>query len=223
MALTPLQAKVARTVAELPEAADFALAGGGALVVLGIVDRPTQDLDFFATEPDAVERLGPVLERALTAQGLTVEARRVLPGFAQYRVADASDSTALDLSWDARLHPTQATEVGQALGRDELAADKTLALYGRAEARDFVDVYRLRSHYSRDDLVRLAREKDRGFDIEMFAGAIQRIDRHQHRDFPVKSATYTAMRAEFDGWLQSLAVQLGRSPDAPGRGPDLGL
>lgn len=189
MALTPLQARVARTVAELPEAADFALAGGGALVVLGIADRTTKDLDYFATAPDAVERLGPVLERALVAQGLTVEARRVLPGFAQYRVADASDSTALDLSWDARLHPTQSTAVGEALGNDELAADKTLALYGRAEARDFVDVYRLRSHYTRPDLARLAREKDRGFDLEMFAGAIQRIDRHERRDFPTDDVT----------------------------------
>jgi hypothetical protein len=42
-----------------------------------------------------------VVERALSAAGLTVAIRRALPGFAQYLVADASDSTLLDLSWDA--------------------------------------------------------------------------------------------------------------------------
>jgi predicted nucleotidyltransferase component of viral defense system len=49
------------------------------------------------------------------------------------------------------LYPTQLTEVGPALGSDELAADKMLALFGRAEPRDFVDVYRLRRLYGRED------------------------------------------------------------------------
>jgi hypothetical protein len=73
--LSRLQAEVAHIVAQLPEARGFALAGGGALVVLGIVDRPTQDLDFFATAPEAVDVLGPAVERALSAAGLTVEVR----------------------------------------------------------------------------------------------------------------------------------------------------
>lgn len=47
--------------------------------------------------------------------------------------------------------PTQPTEVGPALALDELAADNMLALFGRAEARDFVDVYRLRARYDRAD------------------------------------------------------------------------
>jgi hypothetical protein len=61
--LSRLQARIARTVAELPEAEGFALAGGGALVVLGIVDRPTEDLDYFATAPEAVDRLAPALQQ----------------------------------------------------------------------------------------------------------------------------------------------------------------
>jgi hypothetical protein len=208
-------------VAQLPEARDFALAGGGALVVRGVVERPTQDLDFFATAPDSVDRLRPVLERALRDQGLTVEMRRAVPGFAQYRVSDASEGTAVDLSWDTRLHPAEPTAFGLVLSRDELAADKTLALFGRAEARDFVDVYRLRRFYSRDDLYRFAREKDRGFDLAMFGVAVARIDRHERRDFPVDDASYAAMRDEFADWRKSLTVELEQGLDAPRLGRDL--
>lgn len=230
MTLSRLQALIARTVSQLPEAQDFALAGGGALVVLGIVDRPTEDLDYFATAPEAVERLGPAVERALVEQGLTVEARRTLPGFARYRIADGAEDTWLDLAWDARLHPTQSTEFGPTLGTDELAADKTLALFGRAEARDFVDVYRLRTVYSRDQLLRLAHHKDRGFTADRFAEAVERVDRYERRDFPVDDALYESLRAEFDDWRRWLVGEhtpernkrpRATDPELPGL--DLGL
>ena len=48
-------------VAALPEARGFALAGGGALVVHGLTERSTNDLDFFTPAPTDV----PVLRQAL--------------------------------------------------------------------------------------------------------------------------------------------------------------
>lgn len=212
MPLSRLQSRIARTVVALPEAEGFVLAGGGALVVLGIVERPTEDLDYFATAPEAVDRLRPALERALVEQGLTVHARRVVRGFAQFRVSDGVEATALDLSWDTRLYPPQSTEVGPALATDELAADKMLALFGRAEARDFVDVYRLRARYSRADLMRLAAGKDRGFTADRFAEAIGQIDRYQRGDFPIVDAQYTELRDEFASWWRFLAIE-----QSPGR------
>jgi hypothetical protein len=230
LALSRLQARIAGAVAALPEAEGFALAGGGALVVLGIVERPTEDLDYFATVPDAVDRLGPALERSLDEQGLTVERRRVLPGFAQYRITDGVEATALDLSWDTRLYPTQTTAVGAALATDELAADKMLALFGRAEARDFVDVYRLRTAYSRADLVRLAAAKDPGFSAERFAEAIGGIDRFERGDFPIDDVAYAELRTEFASWRRVVEIEQSaqrerraRRPDQEPPGIDLGL
>jgi hypothetical protein len=49
--LTPLQRRIATIIGGLPEAELFALAGGGALIARGDVDRQTRDLDFFG--PDA--------------------------------------------------------------------------------------------------------------------------------------------------------------------------
>ena len=45
--------QVRRVVARLPESGVFALAGGAALIVTGIVARPTNDLDFFAPHPQS--------------------------------------------------------------------------------------------------------------------------------------------------------------------------
>jgi hypothetical protein len=221
--LTPLQEQVARTIATLPEAEGFALAGGGAMIVLGIADRPTRDLDYFGTAPDAVDRLRPPLERALEEQGLLVEVRRAVPGFVEYQIADARDGTALDVSWDSRLQPAQQTELGAVLARDDLAADKMLALFGRSEARDFVDVYRLRAHYSRDNLCRLAAAKDAGFDPRMFAGAVAGLDRHLRADLPIDDAAYTALREEFSDWLGALLSSPAVDLDVEHEGPGLDL
>lgn len=91
--LSALQQSVAIVLAGLPEAEGFALAGGGALIVRGLIDRETHDLDFFAGEAEAVDRLLPALEGALSAVHLSVERRvdirtpgspsssRVLSGF----------------------------------------------------------------------------------------------------------------------------------------------
>ena len=48
----------------LPQAEDFALAGGAALIVHGAIDRSTRDLDFFGLLPDTVDLLAPAAERA---------------------------------------------------------------------------------------------------------------------------------------------------------------
>jgi cytochrome c peroxidase len=145
----------------------------------------------------------------LVSQGLTVQIRRSVPGFTQCRVNDDVEATALDLTWDTRLHPAQSTVVGPALATDDLAADKTLALFGRAEARDYVDVFR--AVYSRAELLRRAGEKDRGFSAARFAEAIERIDRFEPRDFPIDEAPYAELRREFDDWRRSLTIE--RSPD----------
>jgi hypothetical protein len=52
--LTPFQERIAAIISGLVEAEGFALAGGGALIVRGDVDRGTRDLDFFGLTPESV-------------------------------------------------------------------------------------------------------------------------------------------------------------------------
>ncbi len=52
--LDDLQQRIAALVAGLDEAEAFVLAGGGALIVLGVVSKTTRDLDCSTTRPEEV-------------------------------------------------------------------------------------------------------------------------------------------------------------------------
>ena len=133
--LSPLQQRVARILAALDEAENFALAGGAALIVRGDIDRKTRDIDFFGLSAAAVDRLVPVAQQALREAGLQVDRVVESPGFTRFVVADEDDRTEVDLASDARLFPVDQGPGFPILSAEELAADKLLAVFGRAEAR----------------------------------------------------------------------------------------
>ena len=126
--LSSLQRRVARLIAALPEADGFALAGGAALVVAGVVDRSTRDLDFFGPSPDDVVRLLHAVEQTLDTAGLDARREKVVHGFARLTVTDGAESTEVDLAADARIRPATEGPLGPMLSLEELAADKLLAL-----------------------------------------------------------------------------------------------
>jgi hypothetical protein len=109
--LNQLQVRVAAVVRNLPEAQNFALAGGAALIVRGDVNRLTRDLDFFAESAEAVDRCLPALEEALASAGLEVQRRQIGHGFARLVVREGSEETVVDLGADARLLPPERTSV----------------------------------------------------------------------------------------------------------------
>ncbi len=74
-------------------------------------------------------------------------------------VSDNQQRCEIDLAYDARIRVAEPTEYGAVLSLDELAADKVLALFGRAEARDFVDVATLLPRYGWVRLCDLAAER----------------------------------------------------------------
>ncbi len=188
--LSPLQQRIAMIVAGLPEAEDFALAGGAALIVHGAIDRITRDLDFFGLEPDAVDRLAPAAERALQVDGLSVE--RVLdnPGFVRLLVASDNDRTEVDLGSDARLFAVDHGPGFPLLTTEELAVDKVLAVFGRAEARDFMDLMAVEDQFGLDRLLQGAAQKDHGFDLMVFSEMTNRFERLRRDEFPLDNQQY---------------------------------
>lgn len=210
--LTPLQERVAEIIAGLEEAEGFALAGGAALIVRGDVQRQTRDLDFFGLTPTAVERLVPAVEQALQAAGLTVHNIQRNPGFARLVVESAEDRTELDLAADARLFPAERGRLGPTLRGEELAVDKVLAVFGRAEARDFVDLLAVESRYGLDRLCQLAVEKDRGFTPTVFAEMLGGFRRLRRDEFELDDSGYELLTGAVERWREH-ALQLGQRPD----------
>lgn len=187
MALSGLHTAVVTAVLALPEAQDYALAGGGAMLAHGLVERPTHDVDLFTTARD-VHVLADAVQVALRSRGYTVSeepGRSAQPSvsFARLTVIDpGGEAVLVEFARDTRIRAAVRLQVGAVLHPEELAADKMLALFGRAEARDLVDVDALTSRYSHKQLLALAEEKDPGFSGLYFAQALQAAAAHpDHR------------------------------------------
>ncbi len=86
--------------------------------------------------------------------------------------------------------PALETAEGLILAGRELAADKTLALAGRAEARDYIDFRALAQRFSLTELCDLAVSKDGGFTASLLADALDYIDERDRDTFDLDDAAY---------------------------------
>ncbi|HEU0086922.1 MAG TPA: nucleotidyl transferase AbiEii/AbiGii toxin family protein [Pseudonocardiaceae bacterium] len=93
----------------------------------------------------------------------------------------------IELAYDWRSKTPARFDVGPVLDRDDAVAGKVLALWGRQEARDYIDVYVALTSggYTEGDLLRLAQRADAGFDECMFGQALLGVDRLHDADFTV--------------------------------------
>ncbi len=220
--LSRLQEQVAEIIAGLDEASDFALAGGSALIAHGDIQRQTRDLDFFGLTADAVDQLLPAVERALQAAGLMVHRVQTSHGFARLVVESDQGRTELDLGTDARLFPTEPGTPAPLLSAEELAVNKVLAVFGRAEARDFADLMEVEPRYGLDRLCRLAAEKDRGFHLGVFADMLSQFGRLRREEFELDDARYEQLRNTVERWRKH-AIKLARheNPTSSAPPPDV--
>lgn len=214
--LTALQVRVAEIVKDLPESAGFALAGGGALVIRGLVDRTTRDLDYFTTPEEAETLIGlrDALKIALEQAGLDYVIVRDVPTFVRLEVQGEQDRCEVDLAVDYRTLPPEPSDFGPTLAVKELAANKVLAAFDRAEARDFRDLAALIGQFPLDELMGLAADKDTGFETTGFVEALKAFNRLDPEEFDLDVDDYRRLRTLVSTWRQQLERDLGR--DDPG-------
>jgi hypothetical protein len=212
MPLHPLQDLIVRTASALPEAHTLALAGGGAMIAHGFIDRATQDVDLFTEIDDAEARhVTAALRAALRDRGLESRDADRPPAdhrFVAVDPADGSECTVEVFADGGRLQPRVMLDVGPVLHPDDLAADKLLALWGRARPRDFYDVHALMRHYTQDTLLHLAAAKDAGFTIETFLDALNAIKRLTDADWAedgISADAIPQLTSLYAEWHTSLA------------------
>lgn len=142
MPLTEFQRSLLATLAH-GESDESYLAGGAAIHFAPNTVRYSNDLDFFH---DSVERVARAFQRDRTRAedaGYHVEVEISQPGFIRAEVSRGSASTRVDWAHDSawRFMPLVHDELGGLLLHSvDLAVNKVLALAGRDEPRDFVDI-----------------------------------------------------------------------------------
>lgn len=159
----------------------FALAGSGAIREHGIIDRPTQDIDLFTsvTSTEAFALATQRLAEAMRDRGLEVAERRIGPQFANFSVTSAAGQTVeVDLGVDWRAAEPVTLSIGPVLSLEDAVGSKVVAVYSRAEVRDYLDLDAIRvSRFTDGQLLDLAVDRDPGFDIVVFAGQLEQINR----------------------------------------------
>lgn len=203
--LSAFQGEVARVFFSLPASEGFLLAGGGALLASGLTSRPTIDLDFFGDRQRVdIADAANQFESAASQRGWNVERVQAGATFVRLRVV-GDDELIVDLAIDSP--PGRApvlSAAGPTFDPEELAGRKLCALFGRAEARDFVDVYVLAQRYGRALLLERAAEADLGFSHDVLAEMMGTLERFEDAELPVDAGEVGAVRAYFAAWAEKL-------------------
>ena len=204
--LTPFQSEVAKLFFSLPDSSGFLLAGGGALLVSGLSSRPTRDLDFMGTrELTAASRLAEKFMKRCRDIGWAVDPVQIEEDFARVLVSHV-ESLIVDIVLDSpAVLPPTISEVGPVFAGLELAARKLAALFGRAEARDFADVYILSRIFERSEVLRCAREVDLGIDDLGLAEAMRTVRRFRPSEIPLPEELVDGAQRFFAAWADELA------------------
>ncbi|GEP39994.1 hypothetical protein NPS01_36570 [Nocardioides psychrotolerans] len=94
--------------------------------------------------------------------------------------------------------------LGPTLAPLELAGRKLLALFGRAEARDFADVYVLAQRFGKDDLLEQAQVLDAGFDPQVLAQMMGTLKRFAADEIPLAASDLPLAETFFKGRADEL-------------------
>ncbi len=144
MALTQFQRTVCRLVArQRVESGESYVAGGAALNAATGSTRISRDIDLFHDTNAAVDSTWAADRKLLEAHGFQIRAQREREGFVEAIVSRAGESVAMQWAADSafRFFPlVEHEDFGLTLHPFDLATNKVLALVGRLEVRDWVDV-----------------------------------------------------------------------------------
>ena len=209
MPLTKFQMQIAKLMAE-NRSEDSYLAGGAAIHFSPKSKRYSNDLDYFH---DSVERVATAFNadnKVLTKSGYFVEIQMNQPGFIRAIVSKKSEATKVEWAYDSawRFMPTvKNSEIGYVLDPIDLAVNKLLALAGRDEPRDFLDIIYIHSEVlSLGALVWAAVGKDPGFTPHSLLEIIKRRGKYRQQDFErLKLKQPVNLQSLKSTWLEAIA------------------
>lgn len=201
--------RLARLGLAAAEQFGFALAGGYAVQAAGLLERPSEDL-FTAWDRRADFRAAiAAVVKAYHDDGLEVSINVEYDTFARITVTDRQHVSKVELGVDWRANEPVVMAIGPVLHPDDALANKMAALYGRAFARDFIDIDAAveSGRYNHETLLRFAERADRGFDRRLFADALaqaQVLDDDDFAQYGMDGRALDALRARFTAWRADL-------------------
>jgi hypothetical protein len=206
--LTTFQAAIAELLS-VNRSHDSYLAGGAAMHIEPNSKRYSNDLDYFHDSEERVATAFADDSQLLAQAGYQVEILMRQPGFVRALVRNKDDATKVEWAHDSawRYLPTiRAPRSGFQLNPIDLAINKLLALVGRDEPRDYLDIHEGMRVLPLGALCWAAAGKDPGFTPSMLLDLLRRRGKYRPEDFArldlVEPVDLPALKSR---WLAALA------------------
>jgi hypothetical protein len=172
MPLTEFQRTICRLIArQRLESGESYVAGAAALNALTGAERISRDIDLFHDTSGAVALSSKADRDLLKSHGYQIQTLKERDGFVEAEISMAGESVVMQWTADSafRFFPlVQHEDFGLTLHPFDLATNKVLALVGRLEARDWVDIISCHERIQRlGYLAWAASGKDPGFSPAM--------------------------------------------------------
>jgi len=216
MPVSDFQRHVATIALRVAAVYGFVLGGGNALILHGIVDRYTQDVDLVTNLGSGVKAAAGAVEDALRAAGLGAKRQdqdngglaELFYGFEEGLIewivtGPDGQQTVLQIAHFDRNRTPVPMDVGPVLNPLDAIASKVRACVTRAEERDVIDVAAALETYTVPQLMDLARQLEPGLQDEDFADAGRRLDRLSDKVFArygLSPEDVARLRERFASW-----------------------
>jgi len=216
--ITPLQHQLLELLSNRSEREAFYLSGGTALSAFYLKHRLSRDLDLFTGEEELIRPFSLAFEKLANESGYSVERKRSFSSFVELVVSSGKETTIVQFALDSpfRLEPVVKCHEIPGLMIDslpDLAANKTLALFGRAALRDFIDVYCLATTtFSKADLLEKAAKKDPRFNLYWYGVALAQIETFVENDpdfqLLLERITFEKLQQFMINWQKEISASL---------------
>jgi hypothetical protein len=205
--LTTFQAAIAELLA-INRSSDSYLAGGAAMHIEPNSKRYSDDLDYFHDSEERVAAAFAADSELLRQADYGLEVVLQQPGYVRAVVAKSDESTKVEWAHDSAwrfLPAIRTARSGFQLSPIDLAINKLLALVGRDEPRDYLDIHEAMGVLPLGALCWAAAGKDPGFTPMMLLDLLRRRGRYRPEDFArlalAQPVDLTALKSR---WLTAL-------------------
>lgn len=197
-----------------PSAQAFYLTGGTALARFYFQHRDSEDLDLFTNDQhqdfSQVLRMVSGILHSLDLQILSQVATET---FIRYMITDpAGTALKVDLVKDVPVHfgdPIIKSGI-RVDSLENIGSNKVLAIFGRTDAKDFIDLYWILHHTALtfDDLFAKACEKDTGLSELYLAYALQNIDKIRLFPRMLQPLPWEEVRGTFEALSRQILLRI---------------
>ncbi len=198
----------------------LAITGGYAMKAHGLVDRPSDDIDFATRDLAPVEEITEALATAYRLVGCQARVIKTGGRFGHLDVALPSGAACrVDILKEPLNHEFAMMSFGPVVALADVVALKVGALHDRGVVRDYIDIHAASKLFSEADLVTMARSVlDDEFRLECLRDQLDRVQMYPDEEFAVyglDASQASEIKAWAIGWSARLSMAMAETEPWP--------